>query len=70
MWIKKANEQAGLIVALLSYFLSALIILSALFLKLRRNVTAVTQDDKFIDAFRIGAFIYIDTFLWGNSWDY
>jgi hypothetical protein len=70
MLVRSRNEQVGSIVAILSYFASAFVIISALFLKLGNHITTGTQDNKFIDAFRIGALIYVGIFLYGNSWDY
>lgn len=70
MSVKSWNEQVGSIVAVLSFFVAVLVILSGLILKLGNYVSTGSRGTTFIDAFRIGASIYLGIFIFGNSWDY
>ncbi len=71
-WMRVTDQgsQFGPLAKVLSYSLVALVILSALLLRFKKGVSTASQDNKFIDAFRMGASIYAGTFLLGNSWDY
>ena len=70
MWVSDRSYLLGSITRLVSYCLVALVIISALFLRFSKNVSTAMRDNKYIDAFRIGASIYAGTFLLGNNWEY
>jgi hypothetical protein len=71
-WMRVTDQgsQFGSLAKVSSYSLAVLVILSALFLRFKKAVSTSSQDNEFIDAFRMGASIYAGTFLLGNNWDY
>jgi hypothetical protein len=52
------------------YALAYSILLASLYLSVKRNEKLLSQEPVNLAAFRLGAAIYVGTFLLGNNWDY
>jgi hypothetical protein len=57
-------------VFILSYLFSYLLLVSLLYRVDRDGLELPAKNPRALDAFRVGALIYIGTFLQGNTWDY
>ncbi len=73
LWMRLStyDTNLGLYVRILSYF-SIFFVFLASFLTLivRKELSISSYDDRYLDSFRVGAAIYIGTFILGNNWDY
>jgi hypothetical protein len=71
MALSKLNVTLGVIVKVFSYLAIALIIIFAFLDPLQNKCLSEKSSNTLnINAFRVGAAIYIGTFFLGNNWDY
>lgn len=54
----------------LPYLVAGSFLLAAFFMGAKRKESLQTDSDRNLTAFRMGALIYVGTFLLGNNWDY
>jgi hypothetical protein len=64
------SEDVLLIAKILTFTLAFVIIITTLFLSQRKNVTGLYKPGEYIDAFRVGAGIYIGCFFTIDNFDY
>jgi hypothetical protein len=71
MHISSFDAFSGSVVKILSYFLALMLSVFALTALFRRDGLSNKQADTIsLDTFRVGAAVYVGTFLLGSNWDY
>lgn len=71
MRLNTYGENLGLYAKILSYISVCLVFVASMMASIFCKVPSlVSGDNRYLDSFRVGASIYIGTFLLGNNWDY
>ena len=64
------SRQLANVIFVLSYLIFYILLMFLLYRVDRRKYEFPVENPRALDAFRVGALIYIGTFLQGNTWDY